>query len=113
MSAWMRQTAAWRTQVRRWAEQYDTLFVVTGPLLNDGGLKRIGDNHVTVPTAFYKAIYIPSLHQAVGVLIPHEQSKAHLSTFAMSIDELEAKTGIDFFAGMPDEDNIEARLMEW
>ena len=99
--------------VRRWAEQYDTIFVVTGPLLKDGGRERIGSNRVTVPTAFYKAVYIPSLHQAAGYLVPHEQSKAPLDSFSMSIDELEAKTGIDFFAGMPDEDNIEARLMEW
>lgn len=96
------------TQVRRWAKQYDTLFVVTGPLLNDGGLKRIGENRITVPTAFYKAIYIPSLHQALGFLIPHEQTKAYLSTFAMSIDDLEAKTGIDFFAGMENEEVLES-----
>lgn len=95
-------------QVRRWADEYDTLFVVTGPLLSDGGAERIGDNRVTVPTAFYKAIYFPARHQAVGFLIPHEKSKAHLSTFAMSIDELEEKTGIDFFAGMTDEVSIES-----
>lgn len=99
-------------QVRRWTEQYDTIYIVTGPLLADGDTARIGDNRVTVPTAFYKAIYIPALNQAVGFLIPHEKSKAHLSTFAMTLDELEDKTGIDFFAGMEDEDAIEAS-MEW
>ena len=97
-------------QVRRWAETYDTIFVVTGPLLSDGGSERIGDNRVTVPTAFYKAIYIPVLRQAVGFLIPHEKSKAPLSAFALTIDELEAKTAIDFFAGMEDEDAIEASM---
>lgn len=95
-------------QVRRWADEYDTLFVVTGPLLMDGGAEQIGINQVTVPTAFYKAIYFPARHQAVGFLIPHEKSKAALSTFAMSIDELETRTGIDFFAGMPDEAAIES-----
>ena len=99
-------------QVRRWAEQYDTLYIVTGPLLADGGSGRIGGNRVTVPTAFYKAIYIPALHQAVGFLIPHEKSKAKLNTFAMTLDELEKKTNIDFFAGMEDEEAIEAS-MEW
>lgn len=99
-------------QVRHWAEQYDTLFIITGPLLSDGGAERIGNGRVTVPTAFYKAIYIPTLRQAVGFLIPHEKSKAHLNTFAMTIDELEKRTGIDFFSGMEDEETIEAS-MEW
>lgn len=95
-------------QVRRWAEEYDTLYVVTGPLLNEHGQERIGDNRVTVPSAFYKAIYIPSLRQAIGFLIPHRQDKSALGTFAMPIDELETQTGIDFFAGMPDETTLEA-----
>ena len=95
-------------QVRRWAETYDTLFIVTGPLLTDCNPEHIGDNQVTVPTAFYKAVYIPSLNQAVGFLIPHEKSKAPLHTFAMSIDELETKTGIDFFAGIPNEPTLES-----
>ena len=95
-------------QVRRWAEHYDTIFVVTGPLLKGGGKERIGDNRVTVPSAFYKAVYIPAKRQAIGFLIPHRQDKSALVTFAMTIDELEAKTGIDFFAGMPDETTIES-----
>ncbi|KWW31623.1 MAG: endonuclease G, mitochondrial [bacterium P3] len=95
-------------QVRRWAERYDTLYIVTGPLLGNGNEERIGDNCVTVPDAFYKAVYIPSIQQAVGFLVAHRQSKDRLRTFAMSIDELEAHIGIDLFAGMPDEAAIES-----
>ncbi|MBQ0015464.1 MAG: DNA/RNA non-specific endonuclease [Bacteroidales bacterium] len=96
------------TQVRRWAEWYDTLYIVTGPLLTDGGQGSIGENRVTIPTAFYKAIYAPSLHQAVGFLIPHLQNKESLNSFAMSIDQLEQLTQIDFFSGIQDESLLES-----
>lgn len=97
-------------QVRRWAEQYDTLYIVTGPLLADGGEGYIGDSHITIPTAFYKAIYIPSIHQTIAFLIPHKKSKAHLKTFALSIDSLETITGINFFPEINDETVLEASM---
>lgn len=94
--------------VRQWAKTYDTIYVVTGPLLSDNGKGHIGMSQVTIPTAFFKAVYIPSAKKAIGFLVPHEQSKAPLRSFVMSIDALEAAIDIDLFPGIADETELEA-----
>ena len=98
------------SKVRQWAKQYDTIIVVTGPLLTGSAEQVIGPNKVTVPTAFFKAIYIPNLHQAIGFLIPHHETKEPLTNFMLSIDELEERIKIDLFSGMADETAIEHTL---
>lgn len=100
-------------QVRNWATWYDTIFVVTGPVLN--GLDRqhsIGHNKVSVPTHFFKAIYDPHRQMAIAFIVPHDQSSANLKSFAISVDELEHVTGIDFFPELPDilEDRVESEF---
>ena len=98
--------------VRRWARTYDTIYIVTGPVLNGGETEHIGRNRVTVPTAFFKAIYVPSRQQAIAFVVKHEASDAGLQTFAISVDDLENITGLDFFHALPDdiETDIESNL---
>lgn len=99
-------------QVRTWSRRYDTIFVVTGPILNDPDLEQIGPNCVTVPKRFYKAVYAPAIHQTIAFVIPHQESNAPLSSFAISVDELESITGLDFFPQLPDdeEESMESDL---
>ena len=46
-------------QVRDWSLLYDTLYVVTGPILSSN-LPYIGPNKVSVPKAFFKALVAPN-----------------------------------------------------
>ncbi len=91
-------------QVRDWAVAYDSIFVVTGPVLTDG-LPAIGPNEVAVPQQYYKVImhYSHASPKAIGFIVPHEGSKAHVSTFAVSVDSVEAVTGLNFFPTLPPE----------
>lgn len=92
--------------VRNWAWYYRDLKVVTGPDLRNIGTKKIGKyNKITVPDYFYKVVYAPDAKgiRAIGFYVPNEKSDAKLETFAMSIDEIEAKTGLDFFVNLPDD----------
>ena len=92
-------------QVRNWASWFDTLYVVTGPVLKGlDGSKTIGHNAVTVPTHYYKAVYDPHRGMAIAFVVPHEQSSEPLRTFVVSVDELEQMTGLDFFPELPDEE---------
>ncbi len=96
-------------QVRVWAKENHTLYIVTGPLI-DNRTKRIGKNKVSVPQYYYKAILDinePEL-KAIGFLLKNEKSSADLMTFALSIDELEKRTGLDFFPLIPD--SLEEKL---
>ena len=94
-------------QVRSWAMKYDSLWIVTGPVLKYD-LETIGKNRVSVPEYFYKVVYSPNRNEAIGILIKHENSKRPLRAFAVPIDEIEKVTGIDFFPGMPNESDKEA-----
>lgn len=89
-------------QVRDWAVDYDSIYVVTGPVLADG-LPTIGPNEVAVPEQYYKVImhYCRETPKAIGFIVPHEGSRAHVSTFAVSVDSVEALTGINFFPQLP------------
>lgn len=99
-------------KTRYWAKKYKQLYVVTGGLLNNSHLKTIGKEKVAVPKAFYKILldYTQPEIKAIAFLIPHKDSNKPLYNFVVSIDELEQKTGIDFFSELPDklENKLEA-----
>lgn len=91
--------------VRVWAQKYDKVYVVTGPVLRPR-LPKIGRiNQVSVPEYFYKVILYaePPYVKGIAFLLKNEASEQPLSTFVVSIDEVEKLTGIDFFPRLPDE----------
>ncbi len=98
-------------KTRYWAKKHHHLYIVTGGILNSN-LKTIGKEKVSVPNEFYKIIldYTQPEIKAIAFLIPHKESKNPLYEFVVSIDELEQKTGIDFFPELPDaiENKLEA-----
>ena len=84
--------------IRCWALRYDELFVVTGPLLKPNILyKSIGENKITVPNFYFKAIIDKRNQKGIAFLIPNKKSNENLLVFALAIDELEKITNIDFF----------------
>lgn len=97
--------------VRDWARKFRKIYVVTGPVLTERRKDRIGKNKVSVPKSFYKVILDisePEL-KAIGFIIPNETSKRPLQEYAVSIDEVEELTGIDFFSDLM-EDELEEKL---
>lgn len=117
---------------------FDTLYVAKGGTLNhllSNFTSPIKGNDGQVPTTNAKGFTVKGLacpayyfmailaekdgnYQAIGLLVPHDQnlpktpSYADLQVRAMSIDELEEFSGIDFFCNLPDEEEtlIESRL---
>jgi endonuclease G len=90
--------------MRSWAIDNKAIYIVTGPLLSKG-LPAIGSNGVSIPNYYYKVVLDytqPEIH-AIGFVLPNASSSASLSTFAVSIDEVERQTGIDFFPALPDD----------
>ncbi len=92
-------------QVRTWIRKEKTLYIVSGGVLKKG-LKKIGKrNKVSVPDYYYKIILdlkSPEI-KAIAFLMRNEGSHEPLESFVVSIDEIEAETGIDFFPKLPDE----------
>lgn len=96
-------------KTRYWAEKYNGIYVVTGGVL-EPNLPTIGFENVSVPKYFYKILLDGSRGEfkMIGFLMPHEKSNAPLYQFVVSVDEIEKRTGIDFFPALPDE--IENKL---
>ena len=87
--------------VRDWAFDNDELYIVSGPLLNkENIIKKIGYNKVSVPNTFYKIILDlkEPEKKSIAFLMPNEKSTRPIKDYVVSIDEIEALTGIDFFA---------------
>ena len=101
----------WRkleTQVRDWAVQKDSIYVITGPVLNPIDT-LIGKNEVGVPKYYFKVLVdlSPPDHSFIAFLLPNSGSSMDLDHFAISVDSLELVTGYDFFASAPDLEVIE------
>jgi endonuclease G len=94
------------SQVRKWALTYSKRYVVTGPIFKDY-IGVIGTNDVTVPGFYYKVIF-DGKGQMVWLILPNASSSKSLDQFVVTVDQIEALTGIDFFPGLNDE--LENRL---
>lgn len=91
---------------RFWAEKEDGLYVVCGPIVTSKSPKTIGRKQkVVIPDAFFKVILSTSGKQprAVGFVFQNTNTRQHLGKYAMSVDEVEAMTGIDFFPALPND----------
>ena len=104
----------WNTleqKTRYWAGKYDGVYVVTGGVLK-GNMKSIGTENVSVPNQFYKVLIDNNTGKTkmIAFLMPHKDSNKPLYEFVVSVDEVEALTGIDFFPELEDaiEDKLEA-----
>ena len=122
-------------KVQSWGKitnDQDTLYVAKGgtidnnniiKYLNQTNKKNLWNNHrfnnniikylktnntIPVPKYFYMAILSlkNGQYKAIGFWFEHKSySNNNYASYALSIDELEEKTGIDFFHNLPD--NIE------
>ena len=102
------------SSVRAWTAEFDTIYVVTGPVLKDN-LKYIGENKVSVPEYFYKAIlvYTNRTQNAIGFVIPNiEHTNNNFYEYSVTIDSIEELTGLDLFPLLPDkiEKQIESTM---
>ncbi len=90
-------------KVRYWSNKYDGLYVVTGGVLEDG-LETIGNEDVAVPEYFYKVLVskVKGQYKMIGFMLPNQDSQKPLYDFVVSVDEIEKKTGIDFFPKFDD-----------
>lgn len=96
-----------KDQVRTWALDFDGLDVATGPIFEDN-IGTIGADKVTVPGYYYKLVYFESKKIILELILPNAYSSKSLEQFVVSVDQIEQKTGIDFFSGL--EDKMENKL---
>lgn len=108
----------WNTleqKVRDWAKRFGKVYVVTGPIIGKNIYGTIGNNRVVVPDEFFKAVLAND--QAIAFVMHNHNNNENMQKCAMSVDDLEALTGIDFFSELDNnfENQVEAtyNLRNW
>lgn len=103
-------------KVRTWTTSFDTLYVVKAATIENvtiNGVTQSGvkselcNNRLLVPKYFYMALmgYKKSTdtYTAVGIWTYHSTQESEKTEEYITIDELERRTGIDFFCNLPDD----------
>ena len=95
----------------------DDLYVVTGTALQKGSNEEIGTmartydrngKEIAVPRYFYKVVLKvnsatnPTSASTIGFWFTNKSHSAGYESFAVSVDEIEQKLGMDFFPNLPD-----------
>ncbi|MEL6357134.1 MAG: DNA/RNA non-specific endonuclease [Bacteroidota bacterium] len=99
---------------RDWAKKFKRLYIISGPVMTEAPKGTIGrQNRIAIPQAYFKVILDldDPEQKGIGFLLPNQVSFAPLYDYAVSIDEVEEVTGLDFFPElMPKnlEDQLEA-----
>ena len=99
------------SRCRGWARHYGEIYICAGPLFYTKNYTTIGTNKIAVPDAFFKVVLCMKKHpKALGFIYPNEGTNHKMDHYVVSIDEVEEKSGIDFFYALPDsiEDAVEA-----
>ncbi len=111
--------------VRNLANDFGEIWVFTGNLFLDANENStepstfIGSNRVAVPSHCFKAILLRTTQgnwNMYGFIMPNQRGSipGEVEDYLEAIDEIEAKSGIDFFAEMPDlvENRLESQEAE-
>jgi endonuclease G, mitochondrial len=97
--------------IREWAKEGNTLYVVAGTVLADAPFGTFGPNKISIPERYYKAVLDVNGERAVGFIFRINVATGAPGSFALSVDDLEKITGLDFFPELSDdiEQKVEAR----
>ncbi len=86
--------------VRRLAAASDAVYVFSGPIFEGAETVYIGEGRVAVPTHFYKVVLALAGGRTsmFAAILPNAVTgEAPLSAFATTVQEVEHRTGLEFF----------------
>jgi endonuclease G len=88
-----------------WAEEYGEVWVIAGPVFDaDRTFLPAG---VEIPDAFYKIVLDVDERsgrpRVLAFIMPNSAAAGELEAYLVSVDEIESRTGLDFFSQLDDE----------
>ena len=99
------------TLMRSWALKYQQTWIVTGPILKEN-LPTIGLSQVSVPMEYFKVVLRKEgqSYKGIGFLMSVDVPYPQLISYALSINQIEDLSGVDFFPFLADdiEEEIES-----
>lgn len=105
--------------VRDLAMEYDSIYIVCGPIVTSTDMTIGSERRIVVPQGFYKALLRYTGHHwtAIAFKMPNAAGNKPLMTHIHSVDEIEQEIGIDLFHLLPDsiEQSVEAdyHISDW
>lgn len=91
---------------RNWAQRDSAIIIICGPVLSDKMPRQIGyETKIPVPERFFKVIVAPYTNppRGIGFIMNNGVVEGGVQAAAVSIDDVEAITGFDFFSSLPDD----------
>lgn len=89
---------------RSWANLYDDIYIVTGPIFNRPITRFLGNGRIAVPDSFFKVVLcLNGIPKAIGFIYKNDSSNQSMKNNVCSVDNVEHLTGMDFFSTLPDE----------
>ena len=96
---------------RQWANKFQDIYIVCGPVFYRQEHVTIGENRVYVPEAFFKVVLcLNGKPKGLGIVVKNNSGTKKNDLYYNSINQVERITGYDFFPALPDsiEDEVEA-----
>ena len=92
-------------KVREWVHRDSALLVFAGPVVSEGDSTLAGGK-VKVPSHYFKVVMAPCVRpkRAIAFIYPNGNSGKPLRQYAVSVDEVEQRTGLNFFYLLPQEE---------
>ena len=87
---------------RRWADKYEDIYIVCGPILFRQEHETIGPNKVVVPEAFFKVVLcLNGIPKGIGFICRNTEGSRAKDFYVNSISQVERITGMTFFPNLP------------
>ena len=101
-------------KARALARDYGSVYVICGPVFYNPDTLRIGHHQVAVPDACFKALLISKEdgYSAIAFLMRNGGEDRSLKECGCTVDEIEARLGLDLFCNLPDdvEEAVESKV---
>ena len=96
-------------KVREWVVRDSALLVIAGPIVIATDT-TLASGKVTVPSHYFKVVMAPCVRpmRAIAFIYPNGPCGGRLREYAVSVDEVERQTGLDFFPLLPSD--VQQRL---
>lgn len=97
-------------RVRYWAKRFGTVYIVTGPIIGNEENGKLGQNRISIPDAFFKALLVRdgNSFQSIAFVMHNTSLPQPYDQCAMSVDQLEEAIGLDLFCAL--DDGIESKV---
>ena len=91
-------------KVRDAAVEYNSVWVITGPIVGKNRYGTIGENKIIVPDSFFKALLVHdgSTYHSVAFIMDNCKQKSNMQSCIVNVNQLEERLNLNLFEALDD-----------